>query len=699
MAAAFNVTEPGRALTRKIKPLATLEDVHNQIELVSECRRLNADGHSTGIEHFSDLSPLFRRLKPEDAVLEPSELMSFLPLFHSAVNLAGLRDNILFPRLGVLVSGLTTHPDITKSIVASLSSEGRIHDNASPALLNIRRGIRSLENKVKALLEGLLKKKELSPHLQDLYITERNNRLVIPVKSDSKGSVPGVIHDISNTGETIFVEPYSCQQIANELESFRAEEKLEEFRILQWLSSLLRGQLHEIESDYHLVAEIDRCQAVAGFSDKMNMSPPEINENGYLRIIKARHPILWKTLKNKNRETDIVPLTMEIGRDHTGMVITGSNAGGKTVALKTIGIITLMALSGMHVPSESGSTIPFLTMVLTDIGDEQSIEQNLSTYSAHITRISEIIRLSSAHTMVIIDELGTGTDPEQGGALSCAVLRRLIKHGALTVASTHLGALKAFASSEPGIINSAMEMKEVTVNGVMTYRPTFKLILGEPGTSHALEIAESLGLEKDIITEARELMDGEGSEIDSLLSDLRRKSRHLDSRLEENDTLKQELANLKASLMEELAGLDRKRRDARSQALKETAEIIRKTKVEAQEIMIAMKKASLEEGRKIARGLTMKLEQLRREQKQYSSTEIRELTEVREGQRVFIHALRVHGVIHSVDQNMKKCKVYVEGKEISVRFEDLSEANQESVDHEGKGTLQISLKTMRFRPS
>jgi len=686
MAAAFSVTEPGRVLTGKIKPLDTPEDVYNQVELVSECRKLSSDGHSTGIEHFADLSPLFRRLKPEDAVLEPFGLMAFLPLFYSAMNLAELRENFLFPRLGVLVAGLTTHPDLIKSIVSSLSSEGRIHDDASPALLNIRRGIRSLEKKIKAILEALLKKKELTPHLQDSYITERNNRLVIPVKRDSKGGVPGVIHDISNTGETIFVEPYSCQQIGNELESFRAEEKLEEFRILQWLSSLLRDHLDEIESDYHLVAEIDRCQAVAGFSEKMKMSPPEINENGYLRIVKACHPVLWKTLKNKNRETELVPLTMEIGRDHTGMVITGSNAGGKTVALKTIGNIILMALSGMHVPSDSGTTIPFLRMVLTDIGDGQSIEQNLSTYSAHITRISEIVRQCSAHTMVIIDELGTGTDPEQGGALSCAVLRRLIKRGALTVVSTHLGTLKAFAGTEPGIINSAMEMEEVSVNGVTTYRPTFQLILGEPGTSHAFEIAESLGLDKDIVSEARERLAGDGVQIESFLSEVRRKSRDLDIRLQENEKLRKELSDLQSSLKEEQARLDMRRRDARSQALKEAAEIIRKTKGETQDIIKSMRRASLDEGRKIARGLSNKLEQLKREQKQYASAKIQGLTEVREGQRVFIHALSAHGVIHSVNHNMKKCKVYVRGKEISVPFEDLAKANQESVDRQDRGT-------------
>jgi len=678
MAAEFSRTEPGRTSLGNIRPLHSLDEMYTQIERVSECRKLTAEGRSTGIEHFADLSPLFRRLKPKDAVLDSQGLLSFLPLFYSVMNLAEFQGDALLPRLASMVSGLTTHPDIMKSISASFGTEGRIHDNASPALREIRQGIRSMEKRIKRVLEEMLKKKELESHLQDFYITERNSRLVIPVKRDSKGSVPGVIHDISNTGETVFVEPYACQQSGNELESLRAEEKLEEFRILRILSALLREHIHEIETDYHIVTAVDRVQAMAGFADEMRMAPPEINEKGYLRIERARHPVLWKTLCKRNREDALVPLTVEIGREHTGMVLTGSNAGGKTVALKTIGIVTLMALSGMHVPAESGTTIPFLTKVLTDMGDEQSIEADLSTYSAHITRISDIIRQSSDRSMVIIDELGTGTDPEQGGALSCAILRRLIKGGALTVVSTHLGMLKAFASSEPGIINSAMEMEEVQSNGVTTLRPTFRLRPGEPGTSHAFEIAGSLGLDKDIINDARAFVTGSGTDTESLLSELRCKSKDLDGLIEENSKIRDELSNLRASLQEELIGVQMEKKAVRSQALKEAAEFIRSTKVEAQDMLRAMKKANVEQGKKIARDLNVKLEALKKEQVRNASGEHRRLTEIKEGQRVFIPALSVHGVIHSVDGSMKKCRVHVGEKEISVPFEELAEAGGEA---------------------
>jgi DNA mismatch repair protein MutS2 len=530
MAAAFAVTVPGRALVQGIRPLKNIDKIKRRIDLVSECRRLLSEGRRLGIEHFEDLTLLFKKIRPPDAVLEPFELMAFVPLFYSALNLKILSHDPSYSALGIILSRLTTNHDLKKSIEASIDREGEIRDEASPELSYIRRSIKSSEEKIKKILEDTLNRKDLLSHIQDYYLTERNKRWVIPVKRDSKGIVPGIVHDISNTGETVFVEPYSIQNLGNELESYRAEEKLEEYRVLRRLSALLREHIREIEEDYRIVARADSIQAIAGFSEQMAMSPSEINEKGYMKIINGRHPLLWKTLRKENREGDLVPLDLEIGKGHSCIVITGSNAGGKTVALKTVGVLNLMALSGMHTPAGSGTTIPFLERVLVDIGDEQSIEQNLSTFSAHITRITEISRQSSTQTLIIIDELGTGTDPEQGGALSCAILKRLMQRGALSVVSTHIGMLKAFAHSEPGMTNSAMEMEEITAGGVSSYRPTYKFIIGEPGTSHTFEIAESLGLDA-----------------------VKRKTGKLENRLKETEELKQDVINLRSSLNEEVS--------------------------------------------------------------------------------------------------------------------------------------------------
>ncbi len=681
MAAAFAVTAPGRNIVQKIRPLNNIDYTRQQISLISECRRLLSEGQPLGIERFEDLLTLFQRISPHDAVLEPMGLRAFLPLFYSALNLKQWSNNPSYRGLGMIVSRLTTHPDIKKAIDAAIDNEGKLLDEASPEISYIRKGIRSCESKIKKMLEGLLKQKELMPYLQDFYLAERNNRWVLPVKKDFKGNVPGIVHDISNTGETVYVEPYSILHLGNELESYRAEEKLEEYRILKRLCALLRDCLHEVEEDYHIVAGVDALQAIAGFSEQMEMSPPEINEKGFMTIIRGRHPLLWKTLRKENREADLIPLDLEIGRDNSCMVITGSNAGGKTVALKTIGVLNLMALAGMHIPAGSGSTIPFLKRILADIGDEQSIEQNLSTFSGHITRISEIIRQSSAHTLVIIDELGTGTDPEQGSALSCAILRKLKQRGALTLVSTHLGMLKAFAHSEPGMINSAMEMIEVSINGVKTYRPTYKLVMGEPGTSHAFEIAESLGMDADVIREARGFITDEGNKIESLISELKHKTAEFDNRLKETEKLKQEVEHLQSHLKEELSELKKMKQDTLTKALREAEDVVRKTKQEAREIIETLKKTPPPEQKKVIKELDKKLEEIVTIREQQFPEKIQPLKEVRKGQRVFVNTLRRHGIVLSVNEKARRCKVLVEGKEIVISITELSEPATDLAEH------------------
>jgi DNA mismatch repair protein MutS2 len=691
MAAVFALTAPGRDVVLSIKPLKDLGEIRQRIALISECRNLLSEGQYPGIEHFDDLSLLFQKVRPVDAVLEPLELKTFLPLFYSAFNLKILSESPSYTRLGIIVSQLTTHPGIKKAIGHALDIEGKIRDEASPELFNIRRGIKSCEGRIKGMLEGILQQKETILYLQDIYLAERNNRWVIPVKRDFKGNVPGIVHDISNTGETVYVEPYSIQHLGNELESYRAEEKLEEYRILQRLTALLRERLHEIEEDYHIVAKVDALLAAAGFSKLMDMSPPEINEYGYMRIISGRHPLLWKTLRREDREGRLVPLDMEIGRENSCMIITGSNAGGKTVSLKTIGVLNLMALSGLHIPAGSGTAIPFLKNIFADIGDEQSIEQNLSTFSAHITRISEIIRQGNEHTLVIIDELGTGTDPEQGGALSCAILRKLKKCRALTLASTHLGMLKAFAHSEPGIINSAMEMEEITVNGVSIYRPTYKLIIGEPGTSHAFEIAESLGLNIDIIREAREFIKDEGGRIEALITELKQKTAGLDNRIKETEKLKQDIEHLQLQLKEELSRLKITEKEIMAKALREAEDVVRKTKRETRDIIETLKRASLTEAREAAKELDKKLEEVISIRKQYSAEKTSQLREVRDGRRVLVNTLGKHGLIHSVNEKTGRCKVFVDGREIEVAIADLSEPVTDNI--QGRGS------TVRHAPA
>ncbi len=694
MAANYAVTEPAKGVVQGKKPYDSIDEVRRQVSLVSECRHILSEGRSLGIEHFSELSSIFKRVRPTDSVIEPVELRAFLPLMLSALNLQTFNSDPSCKGLSDIVSHLSTHPDIRKSVDRSIDREGMIRDNASPRLASVRKSIKSFESKIKIVLDGLLKRDDLIPHLQDFYITQRNNRWVIPVKKDFKGSVPGVVHDISNTGETVFIEPYAVQQIGNELESLGAEEKLEEYRILRDLTALIRENLYDIEADYAIVTEVDSLQALARFSDKMDMSCPEVNEKGHMKIVRGMHPILWKALKKEHRESEIVPLDIEIGRGLTGMVITGSNAGGKTVALKTIGILNLMALSGMHVPAGSGTVIPFLDGLYADIGDDQSIDQNLSTFSAHVTRISDIIKRSGKNTLVIVDELGTGTDPEQGGALSCAILKQLKMRETLTIVSTHLGMLKAFAHSERGIINCAMEMKEVDVNGAAAYKPTYKLVVGEPGTSHAFEIAESLGLHPEIIKEARHYLSGQDGKIESLISDLKEKNRAADRKILESEKLKNEANEIRSAVEKELSEINSSKQGKLTKALSEARDIIQSARTEARDIIDELKKTRAAEAKKALSELNKKDNEFKKAQDRIDPLIHQKLKEVTEGQSVYIKSLGIMGTVRRVNEKAGKSVVVVAGKEISIPLKDLYEPEQKQ-DTEKQESSSEHIERMR----
>lgn len=696
MASVFAVTAPGRAIVNCTRPLKDITEIRERIAFVLECRRLLAEDTPLGIENIDNFTSIFQKIRPVDAVLETLELRSFLPLFYSSLHLKNWTGSTEYPYLGAIASQLNTHADLKKSIEFSIDGDGTVRDGASPELYSIRQGIKSNEKKIRGILDGILKKKELEPHLQDSYMTERNNRWVIPIKWDSKGSVSGVVHDISNTGETVFIEPYSVQQVGNELELYRAEEKREEYRILQRLSSQLREQADQIEEDYNIVAAIDAVQAIAGFSEQMKMSAPEISETGYMKIVSGRHPLLWQSLSKENRVADITPLDLELGGNHSCMVITGSNAGGKTVALKTTGVLTLMALSGMHIPADYGTSIPFLQGVLADIGDEQSIEQNLSTFSAHIMRISEIVGQSSSKTLVIVDELGTGTDPEQGGALSCAILKKLKNLGSLTIISTHLGVLKAFADSEQGLVNGSMEMEEIKINGISSFSPTYSLVIGEPGISHTFEIAESLGLPKDIIRDAREFITGEGAEVDSLIAALKKKSADLKIRFRENEKMNQETAGLKRCLEEELSSINAAKQETLAKAMEEAEGILVEAKREARDIISTMKQSSLSDARKNLKDLEKKHNEIKRAKEVYSAGKIKQLKDIEEGRSVFIKSLGLQGSIHSVNKKASKCKVLVDGKEIVVPLSELYEPSAASTKEKSSATSSTGKSVSRY---
>ena len=407
----------------------------------------------------------------------------------------------LIPEIAGLLDPVTK---LEQDISSAIISEDEMADNASPQLRAIRRDIRNKNDLIKSRLQKMISSGSAKTHLQDAIVTMRNGRYVIPVKREYISLFPGMVHDQSSTGATLFVEPQSVVNLNNELRQLELDEQAEITRILELFSSRVGEHHQSLLNDQKLLAELDFINAKGKLSCGMEGAEPQLNEDGVIDIRTGRHPLI--------PADKVVPINVELGRDFTTLLITGPNTGGKTVTLKTIGLLCLMAQSGLHIPADEKSSLPVLKEVFADIGDEQSIEQSLSTFSSHMKNIIEIFENAGEGSLVLLDELGAGTDPLEGAALGIAELERLKEAGALVAATTHYTELKKYALSTPGVENASMEFN------VETLSPTYKLRVGLPGKSNAFEISEKLGLDKSIIDRAAELLGEEQLEFEEAVS-------------------------------------------------------------------------------------------------------------------------------------------------------------------------------------
>ena len=403
-----------------------------------------------------------------------------------------------------IASLLDPQVKLEHDIYDAIISEDEMSDNASPVLKSIRRDMRNKNDLIKSRLQKMVSSSSAKAHLQDAIVTMRNGRYVIPVKREYISLFPGMVHDQSSTGATLFVEPQAVVTLNNELRQLELDEQAEITRILELFSSRVGEHHQSLLNDQRLMAELDFINAKGRLSVMMDGAEPHLNAENIIDIKTGRHPLI--------PADKVVPTNIELGRDWTTLLITGPNTGGKTVTLKTIGLLCLMAQSGLHVPADERTSLPVLKEIFADIGDEQSIEQSLSTFSSHMKNIIEIFRNAGEGSLVLLDELGAGTDPLEGAALGIAELERLKEAGALVAATTHYTELKKYALSTPGVENASMEFN------VETLSPTYKLRVGLPGKSNAFEISEKLGLDKSIIERAAELMGEEQLEFEEAVS-------------------------------------------------------------------------------------------------------------------------------------------------------------------------------------
>ena len=420
-------------------------------------------------------------------------------------------------------SALHTNKYLEDRIHGAILDEETIADTASAELLDIRRKMRIAASKGRQILQKIISSPSYAKVLQEALITQRDGRFVVPVKAECKGSLPGLVHDISSSGATLFVEPMGVVQANNELKELEAREEKEIERILRELSAQCADAMEYILLDYDMLVHLDMIFARAQLSYTMNASRPEVVRKGAISLKRARHPLL--------DQAKAVPVTVELGGDYDTLVITGPNTGGKTVTLKTLGLLCLMAQCGLHIPADSGSTVRVFDRILADVGDEQSIEQSLSTFSAHMSNTVEILRQADDDSLILFDELGAGTDPVEGAALAIAIIQDVRGKGALTAATTHYAELKTFAMTTAGVENASCEFD------VQTLRPTYRLLIGIPGKSNAFAISRRLGLDESVIENAKAQMDNESVRFEDVLTQLEEKRQRLEKAQNEADRL------------------------------------------------------------------------------------------------------------------------------------------------------------------
>lgn len=671
----------------RIRPLYDLREIGVISGRIGEIRALDQSGISLALGSFENILPALELTRPVGAILSPLDLLLFVPvlrLYAAIARQCSHRDDI--PLLRSIEPQLKGFPDILEPLAASIDTDGSIMDSASSLLKELRRAKRGLAGRIRKKIEEIIRDNGIEKFLQDDFITQRSGRWVIPVRMDSKGMVKGVVHDVSSSGETAFMEPLEIIPFVNELENLTAEEKAEEIRILRQLSSWIREDAGQIAACFTTLLKLDLLNSMAHFAIDYHLEPAGINDQGELRLVEARHPLLLM-MQRRGALKNVETLGMELGGtapdSDSVMVITGPNAGGKTIALKTAGILSLMALSGLPVPAEPRSTFPLIDSLLVDIGDEQSIEQSHSTFSAHAARITTILQQSGTRTLVLLDELGAGTEPLQGAAIACGVLHELQQQGSMVIATTHLSDIIGFVHQSPGMINAGMEFDDAS------FTPLYRLIVGEPGQSHAVEIARRFGMPERVIAFARQMLGNAGSEFAGLLTELRQRRKEFEdlrTSLQVRElTLDQRSVELDARADEVL----RIRKEAAEKGWDDAKELISATRRRTNALLDELKREKRSE---IVDELRQTETELMKELKPLvNSAEHLSLKSVKRGDAVQIVSLGHDGIVLSLDDRHAKARVRAGRMELDVLLTDLC-APQGGAERSAKKTFTVPWK-------
>ncbi|MGI6602976.1 MAG: endonuclease MutS2 [Saccharofermentanales bacterium] len=570
-------TAPGRERCAALSPERNLEKIRSAQAETSDMVRLLLERGDLPLAGISEIKPAVRRAMAE-AVLSTAELLRIGAFLRSVQRVkavlpedygADAEPRLVYDRIAMLypLAGLEARID------ECIAGEDEIRDRATPELYNIRRRIRKAQENIRQELERLVRSRPLA--LQEAIVTLRGDRYVVPVKAEHRNQVPGLVHDTSASGSTVFVEPLAVVELNNQIKVLMAEEKQEIEEILRELSSKVANQSDVLLTNAEILTLLDFAQAKARLALAMKAMPPEFNDEGRIILKGARHPLIATQA--------VVPIDFELGTTFRTLVITGPNTGGKTVTLKTCGLLTLMGMAGLQIPAQDRSELSTFDHVLADIGDEQSIEQSLSTFSSHLRQIIEITALAGPGSLVLLDELGAGTDPSEGAALAISILEDLRRKGALTVATTHYKELKGYALNTSGVENACCEFDTDTL------RPTFRLMIGVPGVSNAFAISQRLGLDPEIIARAKELISDEGARFEELVASIEKSHQEARRIRTEIDALQAESVAVREALAEDERKLELKRREILDQAREEADLLYRRAEEEIEQLLEELK--------------------------------------------------------------------------------------------------------------
>ena len=681
----YAVTSGGKELIDSLTPYGSVFEVEKKLEETNEALDILIRKGTPPFEGLHETKEELERAG-KGGTLNPGQLMKIGNMLRCSRRfkeyVARKDDEIGYKNLEDLAYILAPLKSLETEIDTAIISEEEISDKASGTLYNIRRSLKEKNSSVREKINSIVRSN--SKYLQDSLYTMRGDRYVIPVKAEYKGAVPGLVHDQSSTGATLFIEPISLVNLNNEIKELMLKEKAEIERILSELSAKVYDNIDILRSNADILRELDFIFAKGKYASSLNAIKPSVRTDRSFDIIGGKHPLIDPKI--------VVPSDIYLGEEFTTLMITGPNTGGKTVTLKTVGLLHLMALSGLLIPAKDGSAIGFFKDIFADIGDEQSIEQSLSTFSSHMTNIVSILDDADANSLVLFDELGSGTDPTEGAALAVAIIETLTKRGSRIIATTHYSELKGYALRTVGVENASVEFD------VETLRPTYRLLIGVPGKSNAFEISKRLGLNDAVIANAKNFMSEENLQFEDLIRDLQEKSIIANRDAREAKHIKEEAEKLKK--------LDTVRDKVYDEARQEAKDIVSRAKDEADEIVKAMREL---EKMGIAEGGRNRLEEERRklkaslEEKEAAMFKSREnsgeaITKVNLGMEAFLPSLNQRVIIVSNPDNKGEVQVEAGIMKINVKLKDLRKVPEEPKKKEKKKReVKLNLKSVDSR--